>query len=329
VNLRAEDRGLFDDFMQGVIPAARLLDLRGVCASGEGVLFRRGRMLSISFAEAARRPPPPRRSVLKFLVVNYLARPRRRFRRDAIWVVDDWSVGYFHWLADVLPRLFVVKERLGDLVLALPRAYERLGFVADSLRAFRLGGLEFVEPREVLVFDRLIVPTHTAPSGHYNDRLIRQVRDLLLGASGAGWDREEGERVYVSRGGAGRRRIRNEDEVIAVLRAHGFRTVRFEEHALAEQVRIAAGASYLVSNHGAGLTNMLFMRPGAHVLELRHAADRVNNCYFTLASALEQHYFYQTCPAAAPDEGPHRADLVVDVGRLAGTVRSMLAHGRG
>ena len=54
-------------------------------------------------------------------------------------------------------------------------------------------------------------------------------------------------------------------------------------------------ARYIVSNHGAGLTNMLFMKDGGSVLELRHVSDCINNCYFTLASALDLKYFYQTC----------------------------------
>jgi hypothetical protein len=56
---------------------------------------------------------------------------------------------------------------------------------------------------------------------------------------------------------------------------------------------------------------MLFMPSGASVLELRHQTDCVNNCYFTLASALDLKYFYQTCPSVA-DLDPHAADLVVD-----------------
>ena len=70
-------------------------------------------------------------------------------------------------------------------------------------------------------------------------------------------------------------------------------------------------ARYVVSNHGAGLTNMLFMKDGARVLELRHVSDYVNNCYFILASALQFDYLYQLCEPK-PDQcgsthsGPHR-----------------------
>ena len=37
-----------------------------------------------------------------------------------LWITDYWSTGYFHWLTDVLTRLFVVRDRLSDLLLVLP-----------------------------------------------------------------------------------------------------------------------------------------------------------------------------------------------------------------
>lgn len=40
---------------------------------------------------------------------------------------------------------------------------------------------------------------------------------------------------------------------------------------------------------------MLFMEADTAVLEFRHQGDTHNNCYFSLASALNIKYFYQTC----------------------------------
>jgi capsular polysaccharide biosynthesis protein len=104
-----------------------------------------------------------------------------------------------------------------------------------------------------------------------------------------------------------------------------FRVVRTEDHSFAEQVRIASRARYLISNHGAGLTNMLFMNHGANVLELRHTTDRINNCYFTLASALNLKYFYQSCEPQKPGEDAHTADLKVDARALRANLELMLA----
>ena len=96
--------------------------------------------------------------------------------------------------------------------------------------------------------------------------------------------------------------------------------------ASAWQMRISQDAQYLISNHGAGLTNMLFMRPGSKVLELRKKGDARNNCYFALASALDLKYFYQLCNSKRPNENAHTADLIVDCRTLKATVEQMLTN---
>lgn len=313
LNLEEGDLSLFSHELERVIPPTHLLEFADVRVSAEGILFKGGEMLPVSFAFPANRRQWKRRSVVKFFVSNYLIKRRRRYEREAVWVIDDWSAGYFHWLADVLPRLLTIKDRLPGLVLLLPHRYKNLSFVEPSLKPFRVGEIEYIEPGEVLHCRKLIVPTQTAPSGHYNERLIRGVRELVNGCYlGRAPEGAAGERIYISRGGAPKRRISNEETVMRVVSEFGFEVLRAEAHSFEEQVRIAARARHLVSNHGAGLMNMLFMREGGSVLELRHRTDSVNNCYFTLASALGLDYFYQTCDPERPGEDPHTAHLLVD-----------------
>jgi hypothetical protein len=323
VNLRQEDADLFSTEMERLIPPTRLLELHGVRASADGYLFRGTKFLPESFAFPFNRTNWKTRSVVKFLADNYLLSKRRRFAQSTAWIVDDWSSGYFHWLADALTRLYTIQDRIHELVLLLPHRYEALEFVRSSLEPFGVSHVEFIREGEVLLCDRLFVPTQTAPSGHHNEELISGVRDILVRAYGASGGTGD-ERIYISRGRASKRRIVNEVAVMEILREFGFTVVYAEEHSFAEQVRIASAARYLVSNHGAGLTNMLFMGRGRSVLELRHKTDRINNCYFTLASALDLDFFYQPCEPASPHEDAHTADLVVDVKALREILHLML-----
>jgi hypothetical protein len=318
VNFREEDRPLFAHELERTLPAARLLELRDVWASSDGYLFKGRKILPESFAFPSLQERWKKRSLLKFFANNYLLRKRRRLQRDAAWIVDDWSGGYFHWIADALTRLYVIRERLPELTLLLPHQYQSLDFVLPSLEAFGARDIEFIGADETLICQRLFVPTHTAPSGHYDEEIIGGVRALLLarhGDAGSG-GRAGDERIYISRGSAGKRKIANEEVALSVLGEFGFEAVRAEDYSFAEQVRLASRARYLVSNHGAGLTNMLFLRTGGSVLELRHREDRVNNCYFTLANALGLSYYYQTCEARDPRQDPHVADLLVNEATL-------------
>lgn len=323
-NFNQEDLGLFQHELERVIPQTKLIELQNVGVSADGVLFQRGKILSESFAFSANRENWRRRSRLRFIANNYLFRRRRRFEQAGVWVVDDWSGGYFHWLADVLPRLLTVRKQLKDWVLLLPYQFKNLKFVEASLKPFALKSIEYINASEVLFCPKLMMPTHTAPSGQHNEALIREVGNLLVQFYENENGQPFGEKVYLSRSLALKRRLLNEDEVIEVLREFDFRIIRPEEYSFAEQVQIASQARYLMSNHGAGLTNTLFMSPGASVLELRHAADRINNCYFTLASALNLNYFYQSCEPENRVEDPHTANLKVNTAALRANVKLLL-----
>jgi capsular polysaccharide biosynthesis protein len=323
-NFQQDDLPLFGHELEREMPPAELLELRGVRLSPDGFLFRGVRILPESFAYPANFERWKTRSVVKFFIFNYLMRRSRKVTDPLLWIVDDWSGGYFHWLADALTRLYTVRDEARSMTLLLPAEYASFGFVRPSLAPFGVRDVRFIAHDETLFCERLIVPMHTAPSGHYDEEILGGVRRVLVEAYGNTADGVEGERVYISRARATKRRITNEEEVVGVLREFGFRVVNAEEHTFEQQVEIASRARLLVSNHGAGLTNMLFMREGGRVLELRHRTDNVNNCYFTMASALGLEYFYQTCPSDDPAEDPHTAHLRVDASRLAKNLRLML-----
>lgn len=313
VNFNQEHLGLFQGELERVIPACRLLKFENVLASPEGLLFRGTKIFRESFAFPNHLDDWRRRSLFKFFAKNYALRRRRRIESEALWITDYWSTGYFHWLADALTRLFVVHDRVHELLLILPGKYREFEFVESTLKAFGITNVDFIDRNEVLECRSLLLPSHTAPSGHFNAAAIRGVRNVLLEAYGS---TDGNERLYITRSRATKRRILNEDAITPILNEFGFQTICTEDLSFAEQVRVCSRARYLVSNHGAGLTNMLFMRDGGSVLELRHQSDCINNCYFTLASALDLNYHYQTCAAKIPIADPHEADLVVDPNEL-------------
>ena len=324
VNFREGERELFSHELERAIPKTSLLELRDVWVSSDGILFKGGRTLPVSFAFPFNRANWKKRTVLKFFANNYLIKKRRTFERGAVWITDDWSSAYFHWLTDALTRLFTVRDRLDTSVLLLPYQHQALKFVRPSLEPFGVPKIEFIKPNEVFFCKRLVVPTQTAPSGHYHEETIRAVGKLLSDFYANTPSVRLGDRVYISRSRAQKRKILNEEKVVNILRELAFEIIYAEDVSFEQQVKIASAARYLISNHGAGLTNMLFMRPGSSVLELRHNTDRINNCYFTLASALDHKYFYQTCAPENPGEDAHTANLLVDVATLRENVELML-----
>lgn len=80
----------------------------------------------------------------------------------------------------------------------------------------------------------------------------------------------------------GRRSILNENDVVSNLSCgsrhekcnYSIVTIDFDQSSFQESVRLMAKSSVLVGVHGAGLTNLIFMPPGAAVVELRLARSR-------------------------------------------------------
>ena len=75
------------------------------------------------------------------------------------------------------------------------------------------------------------------------------------------------KRIYISRKGATKRRVLNEDEVETTLKEFGFTTVLFETMGGIEQMAVARNAESIVSAHGAALVNTVFCKPSTRVVE--------------------------------------------------------------
>ena len=234
--------------------------------------------------------------------------------REFLIITDEFSNGYFHWVTDALPKLVWLAGDLGQFELLLPAFAHRYSYMEESLAAWPQLRWRVVEPQtRSAVTDALLVPA-LAPTGNYRPETIRRLGDTWRTKVGA--DRPF-RRIYVSRAKAPWRKIRNEAEVQALLTKFDFKTVFLEDLSFEAQVRLLAETRILVSNHGAGLTNLLFQQPGNRVLEIRLRGDTHNNCYFSLASAAELDYAYLLAEPADPDDHKvHTADLVVDVAAL-------------
>ena len=106
------------------------------------------------------------------------------------------------------------------------------------------------------------------------------------------------KKIYVSRKKASVRKIENETEVINLLKKHGFEIVNAEELNFKQQVELFSQCKFLISIHGAALTNCLFMPERSKVIELyrekSNKLSEMNYCYQRQTTALNinHNYFY-------------------------------------
>lgn len=190
---------------------------------------------------------------------------------EALWFVDRSYPNYWHWLCESLPRLFLARRAGVTAPLILPR---RIGEVGFAMRVLEVMGEEplFTGRKIGFFVKKLYVPEHPShrefslPS--HNHEVINDFAEFIKERVGI----PDGpmRKIYVSRARAARRRIIGEEAVIDLLRRHGYEDIYLEELDFKEQVRTLAKTSHLVSLHGAGLANMMFMPPGGRVMEILH-----------------------------------------------------------
>lgn len=222
----------------------------------------------------------------KILRLRFLLMPGSKINK-AVWIIDNWSYEYFHWLTDALPRLLVAEQFIENHEVILPLKFRKSPYV-DSLKFFDQK-VSFYDPKFRVSVQELLIPSHTAPTGNYNKEIINRLRERFNRNS----DKlTPSRKIFASRGKARFRKITNEAEVVRLVISFGYEVHYFEDYSFPDQVSLMQQTSHLIGLHGAGLTNMLFMPQNGKVLELRNADDNHNNCFFALASDLGHEYYY-------------------------------------
>jgi capsular polysaccharide biosynthesis protein len=174
--------------------------------------------------------------------------------------------------------------------------------------------------------DRLLVPSVTN-AGTVAPRWTTAWLRSHLPPKSASADRPR--RLYVTRG---RRRnfrtVRNEEEVLAVLRPLGFTVVDPGKLPVQEQIDAFAAADVVVGVHGAALTNLNFAPEGFRVLEL-FAPHYLNPGYWAIANNVPgSHYRYLVGQPEWLEEGPMDHvydDITIDVAQLRASLEELLS----
>ncbi len=308
-NLRTEDRDLFACEFEKDIEASHVLVIDNALILRDVILAPWQLKIYLGYSRVEKLTLRDVAARLALLVGTDID-----FIEYGIWIIDNWSHNYFHWLTDAIPRLLSARLVAPGASVMLPPRYRSISYVREALEILGVEADYFDDSKRVSV-GRLCLPNHTAVTGNFNHRFINEVRDQLRSSNPAGGRHRK---VYVSRKKARARKIVNEHEVQEVLDGHGFEIHYFEDYSLAAQIELMGETRTLVGLHGAGLTNMLFMAPGGSVLEIRNPGDTHNNCYFTLASDLGHRYFYQLGTGGGGDTA--NVELAVDPEELAGNL---------
>ncbi len=286
-NLQGGDSRIFLHELRVTIPPTYLRVFPSIAVDGYGLLWKKGHALPFPESHLPRDGQfPALKQHLRDFLRGFQSRQTINVDLNLLLATDDHSNGYFHWLSDVLPRLEL--QPRGHLAVPVVHLFP---YVLETLKAY-----PELQPILISKGQRLMAPSITqispvAPTGNYRPEIMQAIRRRFLSYF-ARDVRFVGKKVWISRQRAPKRKIVNEVDLIPILEKHGWEIVFMEDLDFAAQVKLMAESVALGGLHGAGLTNMLFIPAGGSVLEIRFRGDAHNNCYFSLASAMEHDYWY-------------------------------------
>jgi capsular polysaccharide biosynthesis protein len=294
------------------------LHVEAVRASEVSSVHQAGRILDYPYMAGLR---PLRR----FNVVSSTNRVTRAVRGINLLY---FTSGYYHWVIEGIPRVLDMLDDGVDLncfPLCLPplESYQQefltlMGIAAEH-QVLSLGKGDWCHLDEC-IFPTAYFPFGVEgledPSGWPDVGVLHRIRDRVLERLPP--PAETGTRLYISRRQAAKRKFTpaSEAALVEVLEAAGFRRVVLETLPWCEQVRLFAGADFIVAPHGAGLANLTFSRARA-LLEIHNPAE--TRPYFaTIARELGMEYGYAI--AGLEGESPHFDNMTVDAPAIASLV---------
>ncbi|RUM94933.1 MAG: hypothetical protein DSZ28_00620 [Thiothrix sp.] len=228
-----------------------------------------------------------------------------------------------HWMLDVIPRLEQI-EKLYPLkeidTLILPgkeisfktESLEELGFdrtklifVTSQLAHIQASRMLFATPPRS--HDRLLIP----------EWLMQFHRKNFLN-SPSKTKTHYAKKIYISRKDSALRALDNESELLQSLEKRGYKEIIFSNHSYQERIKIANHADEIISMSGAGLTFLLFCKPGTKILEIfpRRFVHYVN---YNIAIKLNLIYRYIIFGNEGIQESAgnaQRGSVVVDIQKI-------------
>lgn len=224
-------------------------------------------------------------------------------------------MGYYHWLIEMLPRLVGAEQYYKETgerptVLVPPQLPS---WARSLLSIFTDGKYDVaVVDEPAYTVNRLVLPTFPEPS--------REECSWIQSITAEYPPKPEfPNRIFISREGANRRRIKNKEALSAVLDEFDIEPVALEELPVPDQIRLFRGVDLVVGPHGAGFSNVVFS-DNPTLLEI--FGDNKKTTFYRLARILGHDYYHMQGQTS-------RNDIEINPNQLRRKIRDCINEGPG
>lgn len=205
--------------------------------------------------------------------------------KDAIFIADRHSANYYHWVTDVLPKIYMINKKniLKNIPIIIPNF--KTSFQRDSIKMITKN---IIIIKKNINLNNCYYLSELHNSGCPRPEYIKGIKKLFTKNINK---KRYYKNIYISRRYGNYRKILQEKKLIKFLRKENFKIIDAEKLSFIDQIRYFENAKFVISSHGAGLTNLIWMKPKSKILEIR-SFNPTQNSNYALCNIFKIKYFY-------------------------------------
>lgn len=287
------------------IDAGYLIEIKNAYVSPFGVVFKNGFVVKESVYSMFK-PNSFNLSFYKKILLNKVV----KIKGNCVVAHHSYYQNYYHFLLEILPRLFVIKNKAADLKLVINKNIP--SFVKEYIDLFGFKEIVYIQDNEIAKVENIIFSTYLSRGLAYNENVIKEM---------AFWLREKlydtnftnaPEKIFISRDNAKYRKTVNEDEVFSFLQKKGFVKFNLDEPNIKAQANFFKNAKYIIGSHGAGFSNMIFSKDCKTAIDIIHE-QHPQDCFYNLSNCFDIDYIYFQCKGTGANSYANNDDIIVDL----------------
>jgi len=248
------------------------------------------------------------------------------------------NTNYWHWLFDVLPKLFLCNEAFNlnkvDYFL-LPDhikkfQIETLNYL-DIPKNKRLSSKRYrhIKAKKLIITDHPVVISEDPTKDIMNMPIwiskwlkTKFINQIIKN------NNKKIEKIYIDRSDSksnkpSPRFISNEDEVKKYLFKNNFVSIKLHELDFIDQVQLFYNAKYIIGLHGGGFANIVFCKPKTNIIELRgkYSGNPIENL------AKKNELNYNSIIVDAKQSFPNQQGSIhIPIGKLEELIKNFKTH---
>jgi capsular polysaccharide biosynthesis protein len=206
-------------------------------------------------------------------------RIKKKFKGTILSLVQGASsTNYFHWLFDILPKIYICTKNYNISKINYFYLSEPQNFQVKLLNFFKIKKKQIINSKlyRHIQADKIITVDHPwYKKGYFFKEFNHIAKWIILWLRNNFLKKKKifycSKKIFIDRSDSksNHSQIINKDQVIDFLKKQNFKVYKTATMNFFKQVYLFWNADFIISAHGAALANLVFCRPKTKIIEIK------------------------------------------------------------